>query len=78
MTLDKHELDGIKKITARTLPTDEFDTLLLNAGYQRAGSAPAQGNRIKVWWVHSKHRRIESIYSPDGKVAITAYHVDRI
>jgi hypothetical protein len=76
MTLDKHKLDGIPQIAAKILSVDEFETLLVNEGYQRAGSAPAQGKRIKVWWNHLNHRRIESIYSPDGKIAITAYHVE--
>jgi hypothetical protein len=75
MTLDKHKLDSIPQITSKILPVDEFEALLVNAGYQRAGSAPAKGNRIKVWWNHLTHRRIEAIYSPDGKTAITAYHV---
>lgn len=75
MTLDRHELDGIPRITARVLPTEEFEVLLVNAGYHKVGSAPARGNRIKVWWQHPIHRRIESIYSSDGQVAITAYHV---
>ncbi|MBE9140769.1 hypothetical protein IQ254_26815 [Nodosilinea sp. LEGE 07088] len=76
MTLDKHKLDGIPQITAKILPGDEFEVMLVQEGYQRAGSAPAQGKRIKVWWNHPKHRRVEAIYSPDGKIAITAYHVD--
>jgi hypothetical protein len=75
MTLDKHKLDGIPQITSKILPVNEFETLLVSAGYQRAGSAPAKGNRIKVWWNHSSYRRIEAIYSSDSKVAITAYHV---
>lgn len=75
MTLDKHKLDGIPQITAKTLPTEDFEALLLQEGYHQTGSAPARGNRLKVWWSHPKHRRIEAIYSPDGKVAITAYHV---
>ncbi|MEO1069318.1 MAG: hypothetical protein AAFW95_09390 [Cyanobacteria bacterium J06638_6] len=75
MTLDKHKLDGISQITSKTLPRETFDTLLLKAGYQQAGSAPAKGNRLKVWWTHAAYRRIEAIYSPDGKIAITAYHV---
>ncbi|NJL48396.1 MAG: hypothetical protein HC929_14090 [Leptolyngbyaceae cyanobacterium SM2_5_2] len=75
MTLDKHKLDGIPQITSKILPVNEFETLLVSAGYQRASSAPAKGNRIKVWWNHSNYRRIEAIYSPDCKIAITAYHV---
>ncbi len=55
MTLDKHKLDGIDQITAKTLLTKEFEDLLVGAGYQRAGSAPAKGNRVKVWWNHLKH-----------------------
>ncbi len=76
MTLDKHKLDGIPQITSKILPVEKFEALLTNEGYQRVGSAPAQGNRIKAWWSHLQHRRIEAIYSPDGKFAITAYHVD--
>jgi len=75
MTLDKHKLDGVPQITAKTLPADEFNELLANAGYQRAGSASAKGNRVKVWWIHPQFRRIESIYSPDKAIAITAYHI---
>jgi hypothetical protein len=75
MTLDKHKLDGIAQITAKTLPSTEFELLLLTAGYGKIGTAPAQGNRLKVWWTHPTFRRIEAIYSADGIVAITAYHV---
>jgi len=54
----------------------EFDNLLIQAGYNKIGSAPAQGNRLKSWWSHSIYDRVEAIYSPDGAVAITAYHID--
>ncbi|MEO0758879.1 MAG: hypothetical protein AAFY78_18635 [Cyanobacteria bacterium J06648_16] len=76
MTLDKHKLDGIPQITAKTLPREQFEKLLKDEGYQRLGVAPARGKRIKVWWRHDQHRRIEAIYSPDETVAITAYHVE--
>jgi hypothetical protein len=76
MTLDRHTIDGVPQITVRVLPAPEFDGLLMQAGYRKIGSAPAQGNRIKAWWTHSTHARVEAIYSPDGAVAITAYHVD--
>jgi hypothetical protein len=76
MTLDKHTIDGIEPITRKILPAQEFDQMLIQAGYNKIGTAPAQGNRIKTWWTHPSYARVESIYSPDGKVAITAYHVD--
>ena len=76
MTLDKHKLEGIPQIKEKTLHIDNFEIQLSEAGYLRRGEAPARGNRIKIWWRHKIHRRIESIYSNDGKVAITAYHVD--
>jgi hypothetical protein len=75
MTLDKHKIDGVPQITSRVLPADQFDDLLMQAGYSKVGSAPAQGNRIKAWWMHPTFPRVESIYSPDGSIAITAYHV---
>jgi hypothetical protein len=75
MTLNKHKLDGIPQISAKTLPAQELDALLINAGYTKIGKAPAQGKRIKTWWSHSTFRRIEAIYSPDETIAITAYHV---
>jgi hypothetical protein len=76
MTLEKHQLDGIPAITAQTLPASDFDELLLAAGYIKIGTAPAKGKRLKTWWSHPSFRRIEVIYSPDGLIAITAYHVD--
>ncbi len=75
MTLDKHQLDGIPQITVKTMTSQEFESLLAGGGYRKLGTAPAKGNRLKVWWTHSTFRRIEAIYSPDGTLAITAYHV---
>ncbi len=75
MTLDKHKIDGVPQITVRVLPTEEFDALLIQAGYRKIGSAPAQGNRLKSWWTHPTFARVEAIYSPDGTLAITAYHI---
>jgi hypothetical protein len=75
MTLDKHKIDGLIQITVRVLPAIEFDNLLIEAGYSKIGSASAQGNRLKFWWTHPTYDRVEAIYSPDGAVAITAYHV---
>ncbi|MEQ8975707.1 MAG: hypothetical protein RIE73_35665 [Coleofasciculus sp. C1-SOL-03] len=49
MTLDQHDLDGIAKITVKILPTPAFEALLIAAGYSQVGTAPAKGNRIKVW-----------------------------
>jgi hypothetical protein len=45
-----------------------------NAGYDIAGTGQGQAGRIKVWWAHSTHRFVESIYSPDKMTVITAYH----
>ncbi len=75
MTLDRHRIDGIEPITSKVLPAQVFNDRLVAAGYTQAGSAPAQGNRLKVWWVHPEYSRVEAIYSPDGSIAITAYHV---
>ena len=75
MTLDKHSIDGVENFTAKTLPASEFESRMIAAGYSQTGLAPAQGNRIKVWWGHLEHSRVESIYSPDKQIVITAYHV---
>ena len=40
MTLDKHKLDSIERITEKTLPVEKFEKLLIDAGYSRLGSAP--------------------------------------
>ena len=48
MTLDKHQFDGIGRITVKTLPTLTFEQLLLDAGYTKIGTAPAQRNRLKA------------------------------
>jgi hypothetical protein len=74
MTLDKHQIDGLSPISSKILPADVFEQLMFNAGYIVAGSAPAKGNRIKIWWNHPSFRRVEAIYSPDRSLVITAYH----
>ncbi|MGB2924574.1 MAG: hypothetical protein WBB82_04700 [Limnothrix sp.] len=51
---------------------------MLKVGYGKSASAPAQGKRIKVWWTHAEYRRVESIYSPDLRRVITAYHPNSI
>jgi len=48
MTLDIHTLQGVPKITSKTLPKADFEQLLLNAGYTQVGSAPAKGHQDKV------------------------------
>jgi hypothetical protein len=76
MTLDKHQIDGIGNLRVKILPALDFEQLLLNVGYSKIGTAPAQGNRIKAWWTHPTYRRLEVIYSPDTKIVITAYHTN--
>jgi hypothetical protein len=75
MTLDKHIIQGLAAFTSKTLPSSEFEKLIINAGYFEVGTAPAQGGRIKVWWSHDDYPRVESIYSPDRNIVLTAYHV---
>jgi hypothetical protein len=75
MTLDKHTIQGLSTFTTKTLDKSEFETRMFNAGYNQVGSAPAQGGRIKVWWSHDDYPRVESIYSPDKNIVLTAYHV---
>lgn len=66
MTLDKHKIEGVPQIMSKTLPSEEFDALMVQAGYSQIGSAPAKGNRLKVWWTHPTFEQVEAIYSPDG------------
>jgi hypothetical protein len=75
MTLDKHQIDGIGGFSEKVLPENRFEELMTNAGYLPIGSAPAQGGRIKIWWSHPTFRNVESIYSGDKTMVITAYHV---
>jgi hypothetical protein len=53
----------------------KFEILMQNAGYTSGYTAPAKGERVKVWWIHPNFPRVESIYSPDKSIVITAYHV---
>lgn len=75
MTLNKHKIQGLPEFKCQTLSATQFEKLMIDAGYSISGTAPAQGNRIKVWWIHDQYPRVESIYSPDKKTVITAYHV---
>lgn len=76
MTLNKHLIQGLDPFNAPTIAAATFEQKMNDAGYTNMGSAPAQGKRVKVWWVHSSHPRVESIYSQDMKTVITAYHVN--
>lgn len=75
MTLDKHQIDGVQSFGRTTVASSVFETALSAAGYTKAGSAPGQAGCVKIWWVHSTYRRVESIYSPNKEKVITAYHV---
>jgi len=52
MTLNKHQIQGLPKLKCQTLSATQFEKLMIDAGYSTSGTAPAQGNRIKVWWIH--------------------------
>jgi len=75
MTLDKHRIQGLSAFTTKTLPSGEFEKMMIDAGYYEVGTAPAQGGRVKVWWSHDTYPRVESIYSSDKNIVITTYHV---
>lgn len=70
MMLDKHTIQGLAAFTSKTLSSNEFEKLMVNAGYFEIGTAPAQGGRIKIWWSHDSYPRVESIYSPDKSTVI--------
>lgn len=76
MTLDKHEIKGLPSFKRKTLAASAFEDLMKDAGYSQSGSAPGKSNRVKVWWNHPTYPLVESIYSPDKKTVITAYHLD--
>jgi hypothetical protein len=38
MTLDKHQIDGLPGFTQNTMPANEFEKLMGEAGYEKAGS----------------------------------------
>lgn len=56
------------------MPAVRFEQMLVDAGYNKVGVAPAKGNRIKAWWIHRNYQRVEVIYSADAATVITAYH----
>jgi len=41
MTLDQHQFDGIPQITAKTMPSTEFELLLMGVGYSKIGKSHA-------------------------------------
>lgn len=49
---------------------------MMEAGYFKSGSAPTFQGRWFIYFVHPSFGRVESVYSPDKKVVITAYHPD--
>jgi len=75
VTLGKHCIQGVTLPKVEPRSSQYFESLMVNAGYTISGSAAAQGNRVKIWFIHAKYSRVEAIYSGDLKVTITAYHV---
>ncbi len=76
MTLNRHKIEGLTAFNCTVIDSNTFENLMIQAGYSISGSAPAQSNRIKVWWIHNEYARVESVYSPDKRIVITAYHVN--
>jgi hypothetical protein len=50
MTLDKHQIDGLPGFTQKTMPANEFEKLMGEADYEKAGSGQGQTGRVKIWW----------------------------
>lgn len=48
MTLDKHRLDGLGKITLKPLAAQTFEQLLLNAGYSKIGTPRLRETESKL------------------------------
>jgi hypothetical protein len=48
MTLDKHQIDGLPGFTQKTMPANEFEKLMGEAGYEKAGSGQGQAGRVKI------------------------------
>ena len=76
MPLDKHELQGLPKISYKVLPIAVFENMLTKAGYYKTGSVNTHNNRVKVWFNHNSFNRIECIYCTNTNKCITAYHKD--
>jgi hypothetical protein len=76
MTLDKHPISGVRSFGRKTVASIVFEKAMISAGYEKTGSIVTWQGRVKVWWEHKTYNRVESIYSPDKRVVITAYHVD--
>lgn len=75
MTLNKHQIQGLPKFKCTILDANQFETLMIDAGYSISGTAPAQGNIVKVWCIYELYPKVESIYTPDQKNVIPAYHL---
>ncbi|NER33507.1 MAG: hypothetical protein F6J93_05480 [Oscillatoria sp. SIO1A7] len=76
MTLDRHIIQGVPPFPSKTLERQKFEQLMIEGGYDIIGEGPAKENRFQVLWTHQTFPRVEAIYSPDKRTAITAYHVD--
>jgi hypothetical protein len=47
MILDKHQIDGLPGFKQKTMPANEFENLMGEAGYERAGSGQGQAGESK-------------------------------
>jgi hypothetical protein len=45
MTLNKHQIEGLPKFKCTILDANQFEKLMIDAGYSISGTAPAQVQR---------------------------------
>ena len=72
-----YALDGVDGSSIQEVRSESaslFERLMNSAGYKESGISTTKGKRLKVLWIHPKYRRIESIFSEDRSLFLTAYH----
>lgn len=75
MTLDEHEIQGLPKITKKSLRAKTFERLMQESGYSPYEQKRARGNRWEIYWEHNEYPNVLTIYTNDKDIVITAYHI---
>jgi hypothetical protein len=74
VTLEKHLIRGLPRFTEPTMSAIAFENLMFDAGYIRMESEPARDGRHVVYFEHEEYGQVTTIYSPNKKRVVTAYH----
>lgn len=78
MPLNKHPaIKGLAPFTVKSLPKQEFLTLLAGAAYNLSATMPSgKHNCLKYLFSHKQYSSVIAVYNPENDRIVTAYQLE--